>query len=116
MQPAPVPYPDLESPHFDQRVRLHSISWSEYESLLAMRGEHSGVRITYLEGEVELVTPSIDHEALKKRLARLLEAYAEEKDLELEGYGSWTVKSGSKARGVEADECYTIGLRTSGPV
>lgn len=115
MQPAPVPDHDLESPHFDQRVRLHSISWSEYESLLAMRGEHSGVRITYLEGELELMTPSIDHEALKTQLARLLEAYAEERDLELEGYGSWTVKSAAKARGVEADECYTIGSRTTPP-
>lgn len=115
MQPAFVPYSGLESPHLDQRVQLHGISWSDYESLLVMRGEHSGVRITYLEGELELMTPSIDHEALKKQLARLLEAYAEERDLELEGYGSWTVKSASTERGVEADECYVVGPRATPP-
>jgi Uma2 family endonuclease len=50
------------------------------------------------------MTPSIDHESLKKRLARLLEIYAE-----LEGYGSWTLKEQAKRLGVEADECYVLG-------
>lgn len=96
--------------HIDQRVRLHGISWEDYEAILAMRGDDAGVRLTYLEGELELMTPSLDHEALKKRLARLLEAYAEEQGIELEGYGSWTVRQSEKARGVEPDECYVIGL------
>ena len=99
----------------DQRVRLHDVSWADYEALLRARGEQSGVRVSYLEGELELMTPSVDHESLKKRLARLIEAYAEEADIELEGFGSWTVKSEHKKRGVEADECYVIGPITEPP-
>ena len=46
---------------------------------------------------------------LKKKIARLLEAYAEELGIELEGYGSWTLKRKETEGGVEPDECYSIG-------
>ena len=112
----PAPSPDLNiAAHVDQRVTLHGVSWSEYEALLAMRGESSGTRVTYLEGELELMTPSVDHEDIKKRLARLLEAYAEESGNDLEGFGSWTVRSEPKERGAEADECYVVGIPESRP-
>lgn len=110
---AVLPPPDPS--RIDQRVRLHDVGWRDYEALLAMRGDEGGVRVTYLEGEVELTTPSIQHEALKKRLARLLEAYAEARGLDLEGYGSWTVKSEARRLGVEADECYVLGDRATPP-
>ena len=72
---------------------MRGITWSEYETLLAIRGDRAGLRIAYLKGDLEIMSPSIDHDAIKKTMARLLEAYAEERDLELNGYGSWTVKS-----------------------
>ena len=93
----------------DQRIRLHAMSWQAYEALLAWRGESSGVRMTFLEGELELMTPSIDHEDYKTRLARLVEAWAEEMDIVLEGAGSWTIKDESVERGAEPDECYVRG-------
>jgi Uma2 family endonuclease len=95
--------------HVDQRVRLHGMSWQAYEALLAWRGESSGVRITFLEGELELMTPSMDHEDFKKRLARLVEAWAEEADVLVEGAGSWTIRDASVERGLEPDECYFVG-------
>jgi Uma2 family endonuclease len=99
----------------DQRVCLHDITWEGYESFLNLRGEQGGARVTYLDGELELMSPSINHELLKKTLARLLEAYAEERGIELNGYGSWTVKSAKDKLGVEADECYVVGLRDAEP-
>ncbi|AUB80986.1 Uma2 family endonuclease [Candidatus Thiodictyon syntrophicum] len=99
----------------DQRVQLHGIRWQDYEALLAMRGESSGTRLTYLDGEVELMTPAIDHETQKTLLGRLIETYAEERGLELQGCGSWTVRKEAKARGVEADECYVLGVWTAPP-
>lgn len=103
------------SDEIDQRVCLHDIDWAGYEAFLNLRGEQSGTRVTYLEGELELMSPSINHELLKKTLARLLEAYAEERGIELNGYGSWTVKSAKNKLGVEADECYVVGLRDAEP-
>lgn len=99
----------------DQHIRLHNVSWRDYEALLAMRGDNGGVRIAYLDGELELMTPSRDHESLKKMLARLIEAFAEERDIELEGIGSWTLKQSAKKRGVEPDECYVVGIRSEPP-
>jgi len=95
--------------HIDQRVLLHGVDWDAFEAVLAARGEESGTRITYLDGELELMTPSIDHESLKTRLARLLETWAEIMGLELEGFGSWTLKVKAQRLGVEADECYVVG-------
>lgn len=103
---SPSPPAALE---IDQRVFLHGMSWQAYEALLAWRGEKSAVRMTYLEGELELMTPSRSHESLKKRLARLVEAWAEEKGVALDGAGSWTLKNESAERGAEPDECYVLG-------
>ena len=93
----------------DQRVYLHDVAWEDFERLLAIKGDDPVPRMAYLEGTVELMTPSEDHEAIKKTIARLLEAYAEELGIELEGIGSWTLKRAEEKRGVEPDECYSIG-------
>jgi len=93
----------------DHRVVLHGVTWSDYQRLLAIRGERGGPRLTYLEGELELMSPSRSHEGYKTRIARLLEAYAEERDIDLNGFGSWTVRSRPRERGLEPDECYIVG-------
>jgi Uma2 family endonuclease len=93
----------------DQRVALHGLDWSQYESMLVIRGERSGVRMTYLEGALELMSTAVEHEKIKKCMARLIEAYAEEQGLDLDGYGAWTLRSERSACGVEPDECYVLG-------
>jgi Uma2 family endonuclease len=95
----------------DQRVFLHHVTWQQYEQLLEMRGESSVPRIAYLEGLVELMSPSQDHEYIKKTLARLIEVWALERDVALTGVGSMTLKNRLRKRGVEADECYVVGRR-----
>ena len=107
--------PALVQRSVDQRVMLRDVSWTDFETLLAIRGDAAGVRMAYLEGTLELMTPSRDHETLKKTLARLLEAYADELGIELEGYGSWTLTRQEKERGVEPDECYSIGRAENVP-
>ena len=93
----------------DQRVILRDLSWKEFELLLAVRGDRAGVRMTYLEGDLELMTPSQSHEGIKTAIGRIVEAYAMELDLILEGFGSWTLKNAPKERGLEPDECYILG-------
>jgi Uma2 family endonuclease len=63
----------------------------------------------YLDGEIELVSPTPGHEVRKKTLARLLELWALETDVELNGFGSWTLKNELKDAGAEPDECYILG-------
>lgn len=106
--PLPRRAPESSSGH-DDRIVLRGVDWSVYEALVAARGDERGPRMTYLEGTLELMSPSDDHEWIKKTLARLLEAYALERALPLEGYGAWTVKKKEKKRGLEPDECYVLG-------
>lgn len=99
------PRPDL----LDQRVHLRGVTWDDYERLLELRGDDPQVRMIYLHGELEIMTPSSVHERLKKRLARLLEAWSEETGVDLEGVGSWTLRNRLTERGLEPDECYFVG-------
>lgn len=93
----------------DQRVFLHDVSWPDFELLLKIRGDRAGVRMTYLNRVLELMSPSGDHEVIKKMIARLLEMYALETGIALNGFGSWTLKSARRACSVEPDECYSVG-------
>jgi len=94
----------------DQRVTLNDVTWSDFELILQIRGDRAGVRMTYLNGVLELMTPSVDHEGIKTTIARLLEAYAEEKGMPFNGFGSWTLKNARRARALEPDECYSLSL------
>jgi Uma2 family endonuclease len=93
----------------DHRVVLHGFTWEKYEDLLSMLGENPGVRVAYLEGAVEIMSPSGTHERRKTLLGRLVEAWAVERGVSLNGYGSMTFRKAAKERGVEPDECYAVG-------
>ncbi len=115
MSTAPHLSPQERSSEPDQRVILSGIDWWQFEAFLAIRGDRAGVRVTYLEGELEIMSPSRTHETLKKLIARLLEAYADEKGLVFEGYGSLTMRNAPKLRGIEPDECYAVGGAKESP-
>lgn len=91
----------------DRHFLLGNVSWEAYEQM--REGLGNGLRLTYLEGVLELMRPSLAHEDLKKLIARLLEAWAEEHDVELNGYGNVTLKNRPKERALEPDECYCVG-------
>lgn len=94
----------------DQRVVLTGVTWEQYEALLELFGDDPpGIRMAYLEGELELMSPTRKHERVKKILARLLELYALERDIALTALGSTTFRRMATERGIEPDECYCIG-------
>lgn len=93
----------------DQRVRMHNVPWSHYEIMMAVKGDASVPRIAYLEGELELMSPSRDHEMIKTKIGHLVIAAARHFGIRLQPVGSWTVHNEQESRGVEPDECFTIG-------
>src|SRR6202795_1049813 len=106
----------VDPPDVDQVVLLHNISWKQYEAFLAMLGDdHPGVRTHYLEGTLEIMSPSSKHENVKTMLARLVEVYALERNIELNGFGSTTYRRRAKERGLEPDECYFVGREKKVP-
>ena len=96
-------------PTADQRVVTYAVPWDHYEAQLAMRGDRSVPRMAYLEGALELMSPSKDHERIKSYIGRLIEAYALERGVDLSPYGAWTLKSAPENSGLEPDECYLVG-------
>jgi Uma2 family endonuclease len=98
-----------DRPSEDHVIRLSGVSWEDYERLLAMRGDHSAPRIAYLDGEIEIMSPSQTHEGIKSMIGRLVEVYCLEHDIPFSTYGSWTLQSPDRSRGAEPDECYVFG-------
>ncbi len=97
-------------PAQEQRLVLEGVTWQQYDALVTLfTNQFPALRMTYLEGTLELMTTSPEHERLKKIIARLIEAFAEELDLDLNGYGSATFRKEAAARGLEPDECYCLG-------
>jgi Uma2 family endonuclease len=107
LDPQPIdPQPSIQ----ESGLVLHNVTWEQYEALLTLFGDDQpGLRMNYLNGTLELWMPGREHERLKTLIARLIEAFAEEYDLELNGYGSTTFRKQAKERGLEPDECYCLG-------
>lgn len=93
----------------EERFISSGVSWSNYEALLRKLQENSHYRVTYLDGILEIVSPSIRHENIKKRLAILLERYLYKKRIKFKPMGSSTIRKQLKQAGAEPDECYCIG-------
>ncbi len=107
---APASLGDLVS-LAEQRVVLDGVDWDEYEALLALRGGRSHPKLAYLDGVVELMSTSREHEGLKSVIGCLVEAFCFERDIDFSPYGNWTLKAKLKRAGVEPDECYVFGAR-----
>lgn len=103
----PIPDPDAPAAE-DHFVHLRG-GWSDYQRVLRMRGEQSRPRIAYLDGVIEIMSPSIYHEGIKSLVGRLVEVWCLERDIEFSAYGSWTLKKEEEEAGVEPDECYVLG-------
>jgi len=98
--------PQAATPQVDAFVLLHGITWGGYCVLGDLVGRDA--RLCYLQGTLEIMSPSQRHEQLKKRIARLLETFAVERNVALYGYGSTTFRHEAKERGLEPDECYCV--------
>jgi Uma2 family endonuclease len=96
-------------PTADERIVMYNVPWSHFEVQLAMRGDASSPRMAYLDGALELMSPSKGHERTKSFLGCLVEVFALERNIELSPYGGWTLKGAPELAGVEPDECYIVG-------
>lgn len=88
-------------------IVLRGISWELYEQLRDIP-DNWGKRMTYDEGDLEIMSPSSKHEDFARLLARMLDAFTEELSIPIRGLRSTTWKSADRKRGLEADECYFV--------
>lgn len=106
--PAP-PHDRIARSADDQIIVMHDVPWSHYEAMLAVRGEAPRPRLAYLQGELEIMSPSKDHELITALLDRLVQVAAAELKIDLWPVRSWTVRLEPRERGLEPDACFTLG-------
>ena len=96
----------LQNVDSDQILLMNGISWDIYETVLQGFPNNSHYRLKYLEGTLEIMSPSRRHEFDKKIIALLLETYFLETGIDFYPLGSTTFRRQTAARGIEPDECY----------
>ena len=90
----------------ESRVMLRNISWETYERMLQDLADCSAPRLTYDQGDLEIMSPQAEHEIINETIKLLLSLVSEELEIEIRGLGSTTFKREDAERGFEADSCF----------
>jgi Uma2 family endonuclease len=99
--------PELCNSEYQEEILIRSdINWENYETLLAKLENNSYYRVTYLDGILEIVSPSKRHESTKTRFSFLVSFYLWKKRIKYFALGSTTFKNKARKAGAEPDECY----------
>jgi Uma2 family endonuclease len=92
----------------EHRVILHNTSWETYERPMKERGESRVPRFAYDRGDLEIMSPSSEHESVAYFVALLVAVLAEEMHVNAYGVGSTTYRRGDIGRGFEPDASFYI--------
>jgi Uma2 family endonuclease len=79
-----------------------------YSRLLRAFAERPGIRLTYDRGELEIISPLLEHDKDGRFLARLVFTLTEELGLPIMAGGSVTMRRRRRRRGLEADDSFWI--------
>lgn len=94
----------------EERVVVCGISWNRYLDFDKTLGDdRPSPRLYFLDGELEIMTTSNEHERVKKWLAGFLEIYFEHAGIEVFPRGQATMRLAAKGTGAEPDESWCIG-------
>src|SRR5215475_7857759 len=86
---------------------FHDVTWEEYERVLDALADHPGIRVTYDDGKLEIMSPRPKHEWYKRFIERLIDALTDELSINAVPFGSATWKK-MPDKGAEADTCYYV--------
>ena len=104
----PEPLPDGTDP--EERLILCGLSWQRYLDLdKALGDDRPGPRFYYLDGDLEIMSTSKEHERIKKWIGDLLAIYFEAIECEIMPHGQATMRLALKQAGAEPDESWCLG-------
>lgn len=104
---------DIADP--EARQTIGPVSWSQYDQWLTEVGDHPSHRVTFLDGLLEVMSPSRRHEVSAENIGRLLEAYFEETRTRFWGLGSTTFRQAQQQGGTEPDKSYCLNFEKDLP-
>jgi Uma2 family endonuclease len=103
----PETLPDGAEP--EERMVISGISWSTYLDFdKALGDDRPGPRLYYLDGELEIMTTSNEHERIRKWIAGFLDIYFDGSDKVVMPRGQATMRILQKA-GAEPEESWCVG-------
>lgn len=100
----------------EQRFTLPGYyTWEEFEAIDSLMKDAPGLRITYLDGCVELMTLGEDHEQISRVLTIFIALYLFDKGIKFIPVGSATRSDKSKDVSFQPDESYYLGDKKEHP-
>ena len=90
-------------------------SWDAFLQLKSLVATDKNFRMTFLDGQIELMTTSETHEYIKSMLGMLIEAYLIALEIEFMPVGQATRADENKRASFEPDESYYLGDRKEHP-
>lgn len=109
------PEPDAQGFEPERRVALGGISWDSYISLdQALGDDRPSPRLYYLDGELEIMTTSNEHERIKEWIGDLLTIFFDQEGMEIMPRGQATMRMMQQA-GAEPDKSWCIGAEGEWP-
>jgi len=107
--------PLVDQPTQEKLVTLRDVSWEQFKGIEAQLKDNRNIRMSYLSGILEIMSPIGDkHEKVKSTLGLLLEAYMREKGIRFYKRGGFTLEEPGYASGTP-DESYCIGTDKETP-
>ena len=103
------PEPTADGFESEERLVICGVSWERYLALdKALGDDRPGPRFYFLDGELEIMTTSNEHERIKKWIGDLMAVYFEEASIEIMPRGQATMRKALKQAGAEPDESWCI--------
>jgi Uma2 family endonuclease len=99
----------------DTNCTIQGVSWLQLESIEAAFSDIEGVRFVYLDGVLEIMTLSSEHEDVKSTIGLLLEAYMRHFGFRFYKRGSATLGDKELGGRKEPDESYNFDVKKSLP-
>ncbi|MBN3941488.1 Uma2 family endonuclease [Nostoc sp. NMS9] len=107
--------PLLDQTTEEKLVTVSDVSWKQFKVIEAQLKDNQNVRLTYLSGILEIMSPIGEkHEEVKSTLGLLIEAYMREKNIRFYKRGGYTLEEPGYASGTP-DESYSIGIKGEVP-
>jgi Uma2 family endonuclease len=92
----------------DTIVIFHGVTWEEYEELLDQVGEAGGLRISYNDGTLKVMSLSVEHEACVRFIEALIGAIRIGLRINIISTGSATMRKQRKKKGNEPDASFYV--------
>ena len=92
----------------DASVTFRDVSWDEYEELLEQVGEAPGLRISYDNGSLQVMTISAEHEKYTLFINSLIAGIRLRLRMDILAFGSATMRKPKRSAGHEPDACFYV--------